>query len=111
MHRLGYDKKPPKVKLISSILTWHTILKTALIVSFLRTAYIKVRGPGIDKVCSGTMIDRQWVLTAGHCTQYCLGFPECSREIAQSEITYKVIMGEYDQLYNEVSNQLFCGSV
>ena len=70
--------------------------------SLIRTAYIKVRGPGIDKVCSGTMIDRQWVLTAGHCTQYCVGYPECSREISQSEITYKVIMGEYDQSYEEV---------
>jgi len=48
------------------------------------------------------MIDRQWVLTAGHCTQYCVGYPECSREISQSEITYKVIMGEYDQSYDEV---------
>ena len=67
-----------------------------------RTAYIKIRGPGIDKVCAGTLIDRQWIVTAGHCTQYCVGYPECAREIAQSEIVYKVIMGEYDQLHQEV---------
>lgn len=65
------------------------------------TAHIKIRGPGIDKECGGTLINKQWVITAGHCTQYCLSIPSCSVEIPQHEITYKVILGEYDQLILE----------
>ncbi len=43
----------------------------------------------------------RWILTAGHCTQYCLAVPGCAAEVPQHEITYKVILGEYDQLLRE----------
>ena len=65
------------------------------------TAHIKIKGPGIDKECGGTLINRRWIATAGHCTQYCVTVPGCAREIPQHEITYKVILGEYDQLEAE----------
>ena len=37
-------------------------------------------------------------MTAGHCVQYCGEglLPNCSRPIPFSELTFKVVLGEYD---------------
>jgi len=55
---------------------------------------------GLDKSCAGTLVHDRYILTAGHCVHYCKDglFPNCTDPIPVSQITFKVVLGQYDLL-------------
>jgi len=62
------------------------------------TAVIQVVGQGLDKMCAGSLVNNRFILTAGHCVRYCSDslLPNCSHPIPFSDLTFKVVLGEYD---------------
>ena len=55
---------------------------------------------GLDKMCAGSLVQDRFILTAGHCVHYCQAglLPNCSSPIPLSDITFKVVLGQYDIL-------------
>ena len=47
----------------------------------------------------------RYILTAGHCVRYCLtpNYPNCSNPIPFSDLTVKVVLGEYN--YKDPANE------
>jgi len=62
------------------------------------TALIQIKGQQLDKMCAGTLVNSRFIITAGHCVRYCSEglLPNCSHPIPFSDLTFKVVLGEYD---------------
>lgn len=62
------------------------------------TALIQIKGRQLDKMCAGTLVSNRFIITAGHCVRYCNDglLPNCSNPIPFSDLTFKVVLGEYD---------------
>ena len=77
---------------VSTVLLCHNTKACHRFGQFPWVAYLSIKGPDIDKMCAGTLISPTFVLTAGHCVDFCSMNinPGCKRTDPFPRITIKV---------------------